>query len=202
MACAISGATATNGVVAESLRRMVTLPPLQPARQFRLAGRYGLVFCRNVLIYFDRATQAGRAGAHRRDHGAGRRAVAGRSTKQPAAQALRRMRRRARDLRQGSRAALVARDLGKRPPAQPFQHPDRRAFRLGHLRDIQMEGLLQREFAAQRGMQHLVGEDQPAGARRKVDRLLRAVLSGNPRPAWPRHAATASARHTGCAGRG
>ena len=57
-----------------------------------------------------------------------------------------------------------------------FQHLDRRGLRFAHLSDIEMESLLQGEFAFQGGVQHLVGIDQPATAGREIQRGVRGGL--------------------------
>ena len=65
-------------LVDAALRRMVTF------RRFNLLDSFGwlddldMVFCRNVLMYFDHRHAAGCAGPHRRHHGAGRLADCGR----------------------------------------------------------------------------------------------------------------------------
>ena len=188
-------------VVDAALRRMVSF------RRFNLLDSFGwlddldLVLCRNVLMYFDPATRAGVL-ARMADTLAPDGVLVLGETETPDAAAFVAGGDGAGHLYEKPRAALARRVLDQRLSAQPFQHPDRRALRLGQLVDVQMEGLLQREFPAQRGMQHLVGEDQPAGAGGKADRLVRAVLLEAVVQLGRHHAATASARHSGCAGRG
>ncbi len=44
--------------IAPSLRAMVDFRPVQPAPRFEALGSFDVIFCRNVLIYFDTATKS------------------------------------------------------------------------------------------------------------------------------------------------
>ncbi len=56
---------------------MVKFMPLNLLNDFSHLGRFDLVLCRNVLIYFDQATKNRRARTHRRRHRARRFPVLG-----------------------------------------------------------------------------------------------------------------------------
>ena len=71
--------------IAPEIRGMVKFMPLNLLNDFSHLGRFDLVLCRNVLIYFDQANQDCRTRTHRRRHrarrlpGAGRRRDRGRA---------------------------------------------------------------------------------------------------------------------------
>ena len=71
--------------IAPEIRGMVKFMPLNLLNDFSHLGRFDLVLCRNVLIYFDQPTKIARARTHRRRHrarrlpGAGRRRDRGRA---------------------------------------------------------------------------------------------------------------------------
>jgi chemotaxis protein methyltransferase CheR len=143
-------------LVDASLRRMITF------RRFNLLDSFGwlddldMVFCRNVLMYFDRATRLD---------------VLARIAETMATDGL---------LVLGDNEAPEGKAFSENADGPWIYSRPRsllaRVFRRGQFFDIEMESLFQGEFAAQRGMQHHVGEDQPAGARRKADCLMRAGL--------------------------
>jgi chemotaxis protein methyltransferase CheR len=43
--------------VGPELRRLVRLAPLNLMQRWPMKGRFNVIFCRNVMIYFDRPTQ-------------------------------------------------------------------------------------------------------------------------------------------------
>ena len=95
------------------VRAMVQFRPFNLLHEFTHLGPFDLVFCRNVLIYFDQETKIAGARSHRADHGARRlsgarrRRDGGRAHRQlqAAARSPRRLCARVRRPRAGPRAA-------------------------------------------------------------------------------------------------
>src|SRR5436190_14234004 len=64
--------------------------------------------------------------------------------------------------------------LQKRTLEQPFERSQRRHLGIEEVIDVDQERLLHHVLPAHRGVQHLVAEADPGGARSKVDPCLRA----------------------------